>query len=102
MSTNLHRVGRIPLTMRTASCLDQPIRTELMNENARRVREGVRPLVNLAREGVSSLMQVGPKRAVALSRHGVYTIGDFARMDRALVPTPLAAMHTAIRAAYRE
>ena len=102
MSTPLHRVGHIALTMRTASCLDQPIRTELMNENARRVRDGVRPLVNLAPQGVDSLMQVGPKRAVALSRHGVYTIGDFARMDRSLVPAALAGIHAAIHAAYRE
>lgn len=102
MSTALQRAGRIPLTMRTASCLDQPIRTELMNENARRIRDGIRPLVNVAREGVASLLQVGPKRAVALSRHGVYTVGDFARMDSALVPTALAGIHAAMRAAYRE
>ncbi|HSI04943.1 MAG: hypothetical protein ACAI38_07720 [Myxococcota bacterium] len=102
MSTKLHPVGHIPLTIRTASCLDQPIRTALMNENARRIRDGVRPLVNVAREGVTSLMQVGPKRAVALSRHDVYTIGDFARMNSALVPPVLAGIHAAIRAAYRE
>jgi hypothetical protein len=99
--TSIHPAGHIDLTIRSASFLDQPIRTELLNENARRSREGG-PKINVAREGVQSLINVGPKRTVLLSRVGVHSIGDFCRLDPSQVPSVLSAMHGALRALYKE
>lgn len=98
MNLMMHRYGHIALTERTAAHLDQPVKYALTAENARRQRTGERPLVNLAREGVQSLLQVGPKRAAALSRQGVYNIGDFARLDSSMVPGVLRPVHAAMRA----
>ncbi len=98
MNLMMHRYGHIALTERTAAHLDKPVKYALTAENERRRRAGEHPLVNLAREGVQSLLQVGPKRAAALSRHGVYNIGDFARLDPSMVPGVLSAVHAAMRA----
>ncbi len=92
---------RISLTNRTAAYLDKPIRGALVAENAYRRAHGIRPLVNLSRESVQSLLQVGPHRAAHFSRLGVYTIGDFTKLESSLVPALLLGAQAAMRAASR-
>ncbi|MEZ0315136.1 MAG: hypothetical protein ACAI38_25475 [Myxococcota bacterium] len=92
---------RIGLTQRTAAYLDAPVRRALVDENAYRRRNGLTPLVNLSRESVQSLLQVGPERAAKLSRLGVYTIGDFTKLNSDLVPAFLLGAQAAMRAERR-
>ena len=92
---------RIGLTPRTAAYLDAPARRTLLEENAYRRRNGLTPLVNLSRESVQSLLQVGPQRAAQFSRFGVYTIGDFTNLHSDLVPPALLGAQAAMRAERR-
>jgi hypothetical protein len=92
---------RIGLTRRTAAYLDAPVRRALREENAYRRRKGLSPLVNVSLESVRSLLQVGAQRAARFSRLGVYTIGDFTRLNSDLLPAVLLGAQAAMRAECR-